>query len=399
MYLQYPRIIYILSIILILVLSANAQEVAEQDACSAESLDDYNMGLRVGSIFIILITSALGTFTPMIIHRIRPYSEGSLQDWILTIGKFFGTGVLLATAFVHLLPEAMDNFSSPCLAEGWKTYGAFAGVFCMISSFALQLLELAAVSNVDRLLAQKQDCADEINVDCEADNSNHECSNNTINHAVTITTGRPPLGNTASMGSSATTAQFVYEKNDQRQQEGQNHHHGHVHSAGFLDNENAFKDINTIILELGIVMHSIIIGITLANTQMTEFTTLLIALIFHQFFEGIALGTRVNEVCRGSWVRPFIMGMLYIVMTPIGISIGIGIHSSFNPNSSSSVLSSAILDSLSAGILLYNAYVSLMSLEINHSQEFRKSSASRKCVCFLSMYIGAGIMALIGLWA
>ncbi|CAO3587609.1 unnamed protein product [Absidia cylindrospora] len=401
MYLQYPRTIYILSVLFILVLSANAQEVAEEDACSAESLDDYNMGLRVGSIFIILMTSALGTFTPMIIHRIRPYSKGSLQDWVLTIGKFFGTGVLLATAFVHLLPEAMNNFSSPCLDEGWKTYGAFAGVFCMISSFALQLLELAAVSNVDRLLAKKQDCANETNVDCEANSSHPECSNNTINHATTTTTGRPPLGDTVSMGSSATTAHFVYEKNDQRQQEDQHHHHhhGHVHSAGLLDNETAFKDINTIILELGIIMHSIIIGITLANTQMIEFTTLLIALIFHQFFEGIALGTRVNEICRGSWVRPFIMGMLYIVMTPIGISIGIGIHSSFNPNSSSSVLSSAILDSLSAGILLYNAYVSLMSLEINHSQEFRKSSGLRKCVCFLSMYVGAGIMALIGMWA
>jgi hypothetical protein len=24
----------------------------------------------------------------MVIHRIRPYSIGSLQDWILTVGKF-----------------------------------------------------------------------------------------------------------------------------------------------------------------------------------------------------------------------------------------------------------------------------------------------------------------------
>jgi hypothetical protein len=28
--------------------------------CDAEPLDDYNMGLRVGSIFIILGTSAIG---------------------------------------------------------------------------------------------------------------------------------------------------------------------------------------------------------------------------------------------------------------------------------------------------------------------------------------------------
>ncbi|SAM06588.1 hypothetical protein [Absidia glauca] len=396
----------------------SAQEVAEESQCSPESLEDYNIGFRVGSIFIILITSALGTFTPMVIHRIRPYSIGSLQDWILTVGKFFGTGVLLATAFVHLLPEAMENFGSPCLDEGWKTYGAFSGVFCMIASFALQLLELAAVSNVDRLSAKQRVLDSHTQhisnpskvVDCEAqscDTAEDDINNDTRHCTTTITIVRPHTQtmDTASLGSSNTTTQTANEKKAQQkdhQHEHQHHHHHqhtHVHSAGLLDNENAFKDINTIILELGIVMHSIIIGITLANTQSSEFITLLIALVFHQFFEGVALGTRVNEVCQGSWVRPFLMGLLYIVMTPIGISIGIGIHSSFNPNSSSSILASAILDSLSAGILLYNAYISLMSMEINHSEEFRRASAFRKCVCFLSMYVGAGLMALIGMWA
>ncbi|KAI8338517.1 Zinc/iron permease [Chlamydoabsidia padenii] len=406
---QYLNLLHIISFLVVLSASAvSAQEVIEENECSPESLEDYNIGLRVGSIFIILITSGLGTFIPMLIHRIRPYGIGSLQDWILTIAKFFGTGVLLATAFVHLLPEAMENFNSPCLDEGWKTYGAFSGVFCMISSFGLQLLELAAVSNVDRLVTKKQNGMDNHNgnnpskvIDCEARSCDTENSiNNDTRHCTTtITTIRPPTQtiDTISLGSSNTTTQPNNDKEGQEHHH--HHHHHHVHSAGLLDDMNAFKDINTIILELGIVMHSIIIGITLANTQSTEFITLLIALVFHQFFEGVALGTRVNEVCHGSWVRPFLMGMLYIVMTPIGISIGIGIHSSFNPNSSSSILASAILDSLSAGILLYNAYISLMSAEMNHNEAFKKVSGFRKCICFLSMYVGAGLMALIGMWA
>lgn len=99
------------------------------------------------------------------------------------------------------------------------------------------------------------------------------------------------------------------------------------------------------------------------------------------------------------WKKPLLMGALYIVMTPIGCAIGIGIHSSFNPNSSSAILASAILDSLSAGILLYNAYISLMSQEMNQNEEFRKAPFSRKLVCFMSMYCGAGLMALLGKWA
>lgn len=111
------------------------------------------------------------------------------------------------------------------------------------------------------------------------------------------------------------------------------------------------------------------------------------------------MGTRINDMNIQGWKRPTLMGLLFVVMTPIGCAIGIGIHSSFNANSSSNILASAILDSLSAGILLYNAYISLMSQEMNQNPEFRKAQFSRKLVCFISMYCGAGLMALLGKWA
>lgn len=84
-------------------------------------------------------------------------------------------------------------------------------------------------------------------------------------------------------------------------------------------------------------------------------------------------------------------------MTPIGVAIGIGIRSVMSVPST--ILAQAILDSLSAGILLYNAYISLMSAEINHSIAFRRSKFSKKVVCLVSMYVGAAAMSVIGLWA
>ncbi|KAI9282630.1 Zinc/iron permease [Sporodiniella umbellata] len=279
------------------------------------------------------------------------------------MGKFFGTGVILATAFVHMLPEALENFSSPCLSEGWQSYSAFGGVFCMMASFLLQLIEIAAFTNIERLRAkhaEQQICEDpEKSFDSQSTDSTTREPNQLDCHL----------------------------------------HEGHIHSAGLFDSPEGFKHVSTIILELGIVMHSIIIGITLSNAGNEEFVTLLIALVFHQFFEGVALGTRINEMDIQGWKKPLMMGTLFIIMTPIGCAIGIGIHSTFNPNSSSSILASAILDSLSAGILLYNAYISLMSQEMNHNDQFRQSSFTRKFVCFISMYCGAGLMALIGKWA
>ncbi|KAL0081343.1 Zinc/iron permease [Phycomyces blakesleeanus] len=341
---------------------------ADADACASGELENYNLPLRIGSIFIILGTSALGVFGPIALHRINPNSESSARDWILTIGKFFGTGVILATAFVHMLPDAFENFGSDCLSSGWLSYGAFAGIFCMLASFGLQLLELCAISHLNTINKRKVLAARE----------------NSAAHFDEISPKN--LESDGSMISG--THDGVFQNGG-----------GHVHSAGFLEQDDSYSHIGTFILELGIIMHSVIIGITLATADRDEFVTLLIALVFHQFFEGLALGTRINELKYKSLAKPIIMGCLYILMTPIGISIGVGIHASFNPNSYSNVLSQAILDSLSAGILLYNAYVSLMSLEISHNTKFHEQSLARKTACFLSMYAGAGLMSLIGEWA
>ncbi|OBZ84635.1 Zinc transporter 5 [Choanephora cucurbitarum] len=340
----------------------------EEDACAAVPIQDYHLGLRIGSIFIILGTSAIGTYVPILLHRFSPYKRGAIRDWLLTIGKndeHIGTGVILATAFVHMLPDALENFESPCLTDGWLSYEAFAGVFCMIASFALQLLEIVSVAHLNKMRRLKQERID-------AENVNNEKASNS------------------------------YKQTDASVTEEHDHHigdsHGHTHGA-FLEADEAYKHIGTYILELGIVMHSILIGIALSTTEFDEFISLLIALVFHQFFEGMALGTRLNEMNYTRWYKPVLMGLIYILMTPIGIIIGIGIRSYYNANSYSAVLASAILDSLSAGILLYNAYVSLMSMEISHSTAFHNSSTTRKVCCFISMYIGAGLMSLIGKWA
>ncbi|KAI8977114.1 ZIP zinc transporter-domain-containing protein [Mycotypha africana] len=333
---------------------------SHETSCEAQVMENYNLSFRIGSLFIIMGTSAIGVFAPILIYRISPYKEGGLRDWTLTAGKFFGTGVIIATAFIHMLPEGLEKFDSECIGEGWHSYHAFGGLFCLISSFLLQLVELAALSKLDSL-AQKNDDAmvEKGLVPMPTHTHKHPVPYEHCHHGI--------------------------------------HEEGHVHSAGFLESDQSMRNIGTFILELGILMHSIIIGITLGTEDEESVMTLLIALVFHQFFEGIALGSRINDLHCKCWKKPVLMGLLFIIMTPIGIAIGIGIRNTLNPGSS--ILAQGILDSLSAGILLYNAYVSLMSIEINHNVGFRKSPWFRKLFCFLFMYCGAALMAVLGTWA
>ena len=51
------------------------------------------------------------------------------------------------------------------------------------------------------------------------------------------------------------------------------------------------------VLELGIVVHSVIIGISLGASQSSEtIKPLMAALSFHQFFEGMGLGGCIVQV-------------------------------------------------------------------------------------------------------
>lgn len=85
---------YCLLSILLLINQAFAQDdssaaaSSEEDQCASSTIEEYNLGLRVGSIFIILATTAIGTYAPILLHRISPYKQGDIRDWILTVGKF-----------------------------------------------------------------------------------------------------------------------------------------------------------------------------------------------------------------------------------------------------------------------------------------------------------------------
>lgn len=165
-----------------------------------------------------------------------------------------------------MLPDAMENFTSECLSAGWLSYGAFAGVFCMIASFALQLLEVASVSYINKLKKAKQQ--DE-HMDTEHGKISYDP---TLNEKF-------PGSNTFDHKDSSNNSNICNELSPDHHHMGDNH--GHTHGV-LLHDEDAYKHIGTYILELGIVMHSVLIGIDLGTTGNSEFTTLLIALVFHQ---------------------------------------------------------------------------------------------------------------------
>ena len=74
------------------------------------------------------------------------------------------------------------------------------------------------------------------------------------------------------------------------------------------------------------------------------------------------------------------------------------IASSYEPNSTRALLTQGTFDSVSAGILLYVAFVQMLAYEF--AEDYKKCGRhwGKKVSLYLAMWTGAAVMAVIGKW-
>jgi len=80
-------------------------------------------------------------------------------------------------------------------------------------------------------------------------------------------------------------------------------------------------------------------------------------------FEGMGLGARLAFMklpASYTWVL-YAGAALYGLTTPLGIAVGLGVRTLYNPDSTTASIVSGVLDSLSAGILVYTGLVEVRS--------------------------------------
>ncbi|KAJ3977954.1 ZIP-like iron-zinc transporter [Lentinula raphanica] len=356
--------------------------------CSGDSQGDSLLGLRIASIFVIYIGSTCGALFPVLARRSKYMNvPKSLFDF----AKFFGSGVIIATAFIHLLAPALDELGSPCLSEAWGEYvrpyvhssrspkqsillsfpkQPYALALCLLSIFSIFIIELVAFRWGTALLAK---------IGVHHDAHGHD----TGSHAA-----HGPEGNlvtTTSKDVEALPSETINESV-----------HEHTHR---VSDSAVSQVIGVAILEFGVVLHSVLIGLTLAVND--SFKILFVVLVFHQTFEGLGIGSRLaymNLPSKYNFV-PIIGAVVYGFTTPIGIAVGLGLRTTYNPNSATASIVSGVLDSLSSGILIYTGLVELLAHEFLFNKEMMESSDAHLAYALGSMLLGCALMALLGKWA
>lgn len=237
------------------------------------------------------------------------------------VGKSFGVGVILATAFVHMLVPSFEKLASPCLGYVWnEVYPAFGGLFAMCAILIMQLIEYFASNELEHHFRDLEELqpphptttcsfnnrptATAAAVVCDHQSIDrativdgylsHPSPSNTLLHPPPHPPAPrlpPPPPPSTSTSTSTTTITTIQQNQRDKRYHPFNTCPAHSH---FSNQSDELKDkkryLNTIVLEFGILAHSVIIGITLGVSPQSEFATLLVAICFHQFFEGMVVG-------------------------------------------------------------------------------------------------------------
>lgn len=447
---------------------ARRQETTDRPACgSSDRSHHYNLAAHVFALFLILFLSTLACSFPLIVRR---FPRLPVPNHALFISRHFGTGVLIATAFVHLLPTAYLNLTDPCLPPFWtKVYPEMPGFIAMISVMVVVGVEMffatrgaghshrvdfeglrggdgerpsagrrsesfnrfrqLPLRGEEDIPLQEQTTSyqdspggpatppkDDVALnkplppEPEADDSDLD-----LDELDPVEDDMQPL-----------TGRREHEDDEDDEDEdlpsANGHANGHARpnkhkrtvswadqrgeapsydNAGNPTPEEQRLILQCLMLEAGILFHSVFIGLAVSVSTGSAFVVLLIAISFHQTFEGLALGSRIASIGSFSTqsLRPWIMCLLYGITTPVGQAIGLGVQGLYDPESEFGLLMVGIMNAISSGLLLYAGLVQLLAEDFLSDSSYVELRGKRRLQACGAVVAGALLMALVGVWA
>ncbi|TMW98192.1 hypothetical protein EJD97_004383 [Solanum chilense] len=349
------KIIFIF-FILISIFTPQTFSQSDYSSCESQIHNTCNnkskaLTLKIIAIVSILLTSMIGVCLPLVTRSISALSP---DRNVFVIVKAFAAGIILGTGFMHVLPDSFEMLLSNCLKENpWHKF-PFTGFVAMLSA----IVTLAIDSMATSLYSKKH-------------NNARVQVQNIING-----TADQELGNMVN-----------------------NNVHFHSHHHGSLKDGTKLLRYRVIamVLELGIIVHSIVIGISLGSSSNTcTIKGLVAALCFHQMFEGMGLGGCILQA-EYKMLKKAAMAFFFSVTTPFGIALGIALSNTYQENSPRALITVGLLNASSAGLLIYMALVDLLAADFMGDK--LQGSIKLQIKAFIAVLLGAGGMSLMAKWA
>ncbi|KAK7276026.1 hypothetical protein RIF29_17157 [Crotalaria pallida] len=305
--------------------------------------------LKFISIFVIFFTSMAGMSSPVLLARV--FQGKSLYDRAIAVIKCFAAGVILSTSLVHVLPDAYAALADCHVASRhpWRDF-PFAGLVTLVGAILALFVDLVATSHVAHapyapVVTQEKESGVELG--CHGGGGGGEAERGVEEEMVRLK-----------------------------------------------------QRLVSQVLEIGIIFHSVIIGVTMGMSQnVCTIRPLVLALAFHQIFEGMGLGGCVAQAGFSFGTMAY-MCFMFSVTTPMGIMLGMALFSltGYDDSSPNALIMEGLLGSVSSGILIYMALVDLIAVDFFHNK-LMNSNPGLKKASFVALILGSAGMSILALWA
>jgi zinc transporter 1/2/3 len=316
----------------------------------------------VAAIFILFLASALGVIVPLVPKYVRSFRE---YPYLIILGKCGGTGVMLSCSLVHMILPSTEALTSACLPTLFNSaYPAFSFAFALLAALGSHLTEILLFT----FIAGGDD----------AEPTDHADADRSVADVDGV---EDPSIKKA--GSQKSDLLGVQEHRKDREQ---------LVKA---------KQLNEALLaEFSLSVHSVFVGIALGVSDNSTVVALMIALIFHQLLEGVALGCRLADSTIGPWTVT-LFATIFSASCSVGIIIGIGVYRSLNTSGETFLLIQGIFDGISGGLLLYSGF-QLLLIDFREDLKVHCRGVHRNLMIlgmFTALWVSAFAMSLIGAWA
>ncbi|CAN6317344.1 unnamed protein product [Urochloa humidicola] len=323
--------------------------------------------LKLIAIPSILVASMAGVCLPLVSRSIPALSpDGNL----FVVVKAFASGVILGTGYMHVLPDSFNDLTSPCLPRRpWAEFPFTAFVAMLAAVFTLMVDSLMLSFHTRGKGKGKGSAA-------------------VVHHSH----DSPPLpqghchdhdGHLVDMSSEPARLEGAVDKVEDDVEGGR---------TQLLRNRVIVQ-----VLEMGIVVHSVVIGLGMGASQnVCTIRPLVAAVCFHQLFEGMGLGGCILQAEYGARVRSVLV-FFFSTTTPFGIALGLALTRVYSDSSPTALIVVGLLNAASAGLLHYMALVDLLAADFMGPK--LQGNVRLQLVSFLAVLLGAGGMSVMAKWA
>ena len=254
---------------------------------SDASENEYNTPLQVGAVFIILVVSGLACSFPTLAKH---FPGVRLSPRFFFSVRHFGTGVLIATAFVHLLPTAFISLGDQCLSGFWtEDYPAMPGAISLAGIFLVVVIEMVFHPCRKSPPLTMQDTTLQFGQAVRAADDGPAATG----EPVSLPMMRPIGGRLSSIRRSLSANKAITPSTGNAMQTDENSNKGKTHdvetpmtatpATSLAEEQKLRKDrLQCVLLEVGILFHSVFIGMALSVSTGSDFVVLLIAISFHR---------------------------------------------------------------------------------------------------------------------